>query len=151
GDLGNASRYLVVALQLYEALGYELWVARTRWSIARLSLAAGNFREAEHRLRDAIHDLEAKGLQNDTADAKLDLAEALLMLGRIEEVEALCGEVAFFYREAGLVTGALTAASFLKEAASRRVLSREHIDVVRHYLVAAREDPDLRFAPPTQI
>jgi tetratricopeptide (TPR) repeat protein len=148
GDLGNASKYFLLALQLYEALGYDLWTARTRWSIARLPLAAGNFREAETRLRLAVRQLEAKGLENDVADAKLDLAEALLMLGRVEEVESLCGEVAFFYRETGLVTGALMAATFLREAASKRLLRREHIDQVRTYLLAVRENPELPFARP---
>jgi thioredoxin-like negative regulator of GroEL len=135
-------------MQLFEELRQDVLVARTRWSIARLPLVAGNFVEAEHRLRTALRDLEAKGLQNDVADAKLDLAEALLMTGRLDEVEALCAEVAFYYRQAGLVTGALTAASFLKEAASKRRLSREHINTIRDYLFAVREDPELPFAPP---
>ena len=149
GDLGNSSKYLIIAMQLYEELRQDVWVARTRWSIARLPLVAGNFRDAEHRLRIAITHLEAKGLRNDVADAKLDLVEALLMTGQISEVESLCAEVAFFYREAGLVTGALTAASFLKEAASKRLLRQEHVTVVRNYLLAVREDPDLPFAPPS--
>jgi tetratricopeptide (TPR) repeat protein len=148
GDLGNASKYLLLALQLYEGLGYDLWTARTRWSIARLPLAAGNFREAENRLRIAIRDLEEKSLENDVADAKLDLAETLLMMGHSEEVESICSEVAVFYREAGLVTGALTAAMFLREAAAKRLLRRDHIAHVRAYLAAVREDPELLFAPP---
>jgi tetratricopeptide (TPR) repeat protein len=148
GDLGNAGKYLLIAMRLYEELRQDVSVARTRWSIARLPLVAGNFGEAENRLRVAVRDLEAKGLQNDVADAKLDLAEALLMTGRIAEVEMLCAEVALFYREAGLVTGALTAASFLKEAASKRLLRQQHIKMVRNYLLAVREDPDLPFAPP---
>lgn len=148
GDLGNSGKYLLIAVRLYEELGNDVVVARTRWSIARLPLVAGNFAEAEHRLRNAIRDLEAKGLRNDVADAKLDLAETLLMVGSLTEVEALCAEVAFFYREAGLVTGAMMAASFLKEAASQRRLRQEHIEIVRSYLLAVREDPELPFATP---
>jgi tetratricopeptide (TPR) repeat protein len=148
GDLGNAGKYLLIAMQLYEELRQDVSVARTRWSIARLPLVAGNFPEAERRLRIALRDLDAKGLQNDLADAKLDLAETLLMTGGLNEVEMLCAQVAFFYREAGLVTGALTAATFLKEAASKRLLRQEHVKVVRNYLLAVREDPELPFAPP---
>jgi tetratricopeptide (TPR) repeat protein len=148
GDLGNSAKYLLIAMQLYEELRQDVSVARTRWSIARLPLVAGNFPEAERRLRVALRDLDAKGLQNDVADAKLDLAETLLMTGGLNEVQMLCAEVALFYREAGLVTGALTAATFLKEAASKRLLRQEHIKVVRNYLLAVREDPELPFAPP---
>jgi hypothetical protein len=93
--------------------------------------------------------LESKGLLNDVADAKLDLAEALLMLENVDEVEYLCREVAHFYRETGLATGALTAAIFLREAATKRVLKREDIEHVRRYLAEVRENPDLLFVPPS--
>jgi tetratricopeptide (TPR) repeat protein len=148
GDLAKASEYFVVALQLYEGLGQHAWTARTRWSIARLPLVAGRFAEAASGLRHAIRVLQSKGLANDVADAKLDLAEALLMLGEVDEVEYLCREVAYFYRETGLATGALTAATFLREAATRRALRREDIEHMRRYLMEVRENPDLLFAPP---
>jgi tetratricopeptide (TPR) repeat protein len=148
GDLGKASEYFVIALQLYEALGQDAWIARTRWSIARLPLVAGLFSEAARGLRVAIRALELKGLVNDVADAKLDLAEALLMLGDVAEVEYLCGEVAHFYHEKALATGALMAATFLREVATKRALRREDIQHVRRYLVELRENPDLLFAPP---
>lgn len=147
GDLGKASEYFAIALQLYEGLGQPAWIARTRWSIARLPLVAGRFANAVSGLREAIRALESKGLFNDVADAKLDLAEALLMLGEVDEVEYLCREVAHFYRETGLATGALTAATFLREAAANRVLRREDIEHVRQYLVESRENPKLLFAP----
>jgi tetratricopeptide (TPR) repeat protein len=148
GDFGSASRYFLIALQLYEGLEQPAAAARARWSIARLSLVAGNFVDAVVRLRQAIIDLESKGLVNDVADAKLDLAEALLMNGEFSEVEIVCSEIAFFYRLAGLTTGALMAASFLREAASKRVLRRDDLQHVRTYLNAVREAPDLPFVPP---
>jgi tetratricopeptide (TPR) repeat protein len=148
GDLGNASKYLIIALQLFQGLGQGVKVARTRWSIARLSLAAGNFRDAERYLRVAQRDLEEKGLRSDATEARLDLAEALLMLDELEEVESLCTEVAGFYRQTRIVTGALTAATFLKEAAVKRLLRREHIQQVRDYLVELNEHPELAFATP---
>src|SRR5205823_8569248 len=89
-DFGNASKYFVVALQLYQGLRQYAWVVRTRWSIARLTLVAGSFQHAEGRLRAAVQSLESKGLLSDASDARLDLAEALLMLGRLDEVETLC-------------------------------------------------------------
>lgn len=148
GDLGTASRYFLIALQLYESLEQPASAARARWSIARLSLVAGNFVDAVVRLRRAVGELESKGLANDAADAKLDLAEALLMNGEFTEVESVCIEITFFYRLSGLTTGALTAASFLREAASKRVLRRDDVQHVRTYLSAVREAPDLPFVPP---
>jgi tetratricopeptide (TPR) repeat protein len=148
GDLGSASTYFLVALQLYENFNQHALAARARWSIARLSLAGGNFIEAVKRLRRVIPELESKGLMNDVADAKLDLAEALLMIGEISEVEMVCSEIAVFYRHSGIANGALLAAAFLREAAFKRTLRRHHLEHVRHYLSAVRETPDLPFAPP---
>jgi tetratricopeptide (TPR) repeat protein len=147
GDFGSASTYFLIALQLYESFGQQALAASTRWSIARLSLTAGNFLEAVKRLRRVIPELESMGRMNDVADAKLDLAEALLMMGDVSEVEMICGEIALFYRQSGIANGALVAAAFLREAASKRALRRHQLQHVRNYLSAVRERPDLPFAP----
>jgi hypothetical protein len=85
---------------------------------------------------------------DDAADAKLDLAEALLMLDELDEVEAICTELVRFYRQQNIITNALTAASFLNEAARRRSITRRDIRHVRRYLTDLREDPQLVFIPP---
>jgi hypothetical protein len=84
----------------------------------------------------------------DAARCQLDLAEALLMLGRFDEVQSVCGALVSYFRQARMITGALTAAAFLKEAASSGRLTRTHIDHVRTYLSQLEHRPELPFSPP---
>jgi tetratricopeptide (TPR) repeat protein len=150
-DLGNASKYFLLALQFYEASGQPVWVVRTRWSLARLALVAGNFKQASVSLRASIQELELKGLKSDAADAKLDLAETLIVLGEYAEIEALCSDVMLFYRNEEMITSALTAARFLKEAAAEHSIQRSDIAHVRSFLTQLRRDPNLLFAPPREL
>jgi AraC-like DNA-binding protein len=88
GDLVNASKSLLIALDVYGTLGMEALAARTRWSIARLYLMAKKYGEAEILLRAAVDDLEDRGFQSDAAEARLDLARTLTMLGRNEHANS---------------------------------------------------------------
>lgn len=148
GDLGSASHYALIALRLFEELDYTLTVIRTRFLIAQISLTAGHFREASRSFRQIASEFETAGAFDEAADVKLDLSEALLMLGELEEVEAVCTELVMFYRQQNIITNALTAVSFLKEAAAHRSISRQHIVHVRRYLADRKDDPELMFAPP---
>lgn len=82
GDMGSASKYLLIALQLYETMGHRAMVAQTRWCIASISLIAGNAADAAQRLPTLISNLTELGMAADAARAQLDLAEALLVLDR---------------------------------------------------------------------
>jgi tetratricopeptide (TPR) repeat protein len=148
GNIGLATKYLLIALQLNGTLGHKADSAQTRWSIALLPLVAGNFIDAEKRLREAVFELTSLGMASDAALAKLSLAEALHMLHRDDEVVAICSELVSYFRGARMVTGALTAVSFLKEAAAARRLTRRAIVYVREYLSELQERPALAFAPP---
>lgn len=151
GDTGSASRFLSIALQLYEGLEQHAMVLHTRWSIARLSLYAGNAADAAQRLPGLITEFQKLGMVGPAAHAQLDLAEALLLLGRFEEVPILCEGLVEFFRGAKILTGALTAAAFLKEAADSRVLTPRQIEHVRTYLGALERTPNLPFARPPTI
>lgn len=148
GDMALASHYFAIALQLYDGLGLGAMVAQTRWSVARLSLLAGNAAEAARLLPAIVDELRRFGMMNYAAHARLDLAEAYLILDRFDEVEAVCTDLVEFYRKAAIVTGALTAASFLKEVTKRRAATRRHFEHVRRYLSALERSPELLFAPP---
>jgi tetratricopeptide (TPR) repeat protein len=147
GDLGSASKYLLIALQLYESLDQRGRVVHTRWSIARLALSAGNARDAAQRLPSLILELSELGMVADAAYAQLDLAEALLLLERFDEVGDACRSLFAFFRGADMLSGALTAAAFLREGAIRGTLTRQHIEGVRTYLAALERHPDLVFIP----
>lgn len=150
GDIAAASKYFLIALQIYEGMDKRAMVVHTRWSIARLTLAAGNAAEAALRLPPLATQLAALGMTNDAARAQLDVAEAQLILGRYAEVEATCSQLFAFFRQAKLLTGAMTAAAYLGECAAQRKLTPRHIEHVRKYLTKLERAPDLVFAPPPE-
>lgn len=150
GRVGEASKCLLEALQLYEGLGQAAMVSHMRWSIARLLLFGGNAREASERLPICIEELRRLGMPGDAARAQLDLAEAMLIMERFEDVETVCAELVVFFRDAKMLTGATTAAAYLKEAAAARKLQRADIAHVRNYLANLQRSPSLPFAPPPE-
>lgn len=82
--------------------------------------------------------------------AELHRAEALLMLGRVDEVESTCAALVAYFRHANMVTGALTAVAFLKEAAAKRRITRQQIEHVRKYVEKLDSIPHLAFTPPPE-
>lgn len=150
GDLGVASQFALVALRLYEELGWTLMALRARWLILQISLTAGSVERVVEPLRALAAEFELRGSRDDAADVQLDVAEALIILGRLDEVEAICTELILYYRQQNVITNALIAVSFLKEVATRRVITAEHVQHVRQYLAERREDPTLAFAPPPE-
>jgi tetratricopeptide (TPR) repeat protein len=147
GDVGEASRCFLEALQLAEGLMLKARAARARWCIGWVALVAGDFSGAEKRLRASELEIAALGMADDVDSVKLHLAEAILMQGRFEEVELLAAGLVIRFGDAGLVTGALTAAAFLREAAAARTLTRRQVRHVREYLVQVKEHPALVFVP----
>jgi tetratricopeptide (TPR) repeat protein len=150
GDLGSASKYLRVALQIYEALEQTTMIVHVRWWIANVSLAGGNAIDAAQRLPAIINELEATGRASGAARARLDLAEALVQLGRFDEVHAIASALVTYFRNAKMITGALTAAAYLKEAAMNRSLTVDGVRHVKKYLADVERAPDLLFLPPPQ-
>jgi len=148
GNIDRAASYFSTALQIFERLELHARAARTRWSIGVVALASGRFEEAVHRLTAARAELFLFGMKSDAQLAALHLAEALVVLGRWKPVNSLCTELVVFFRASDMITGALTAASFLKEAAATRSLTRDQIGVVRQYLEALERQPALAFVPP---
>lgn len=146
-DPGQAAKYFVMALRLCEELGLATEVERARWGLGRVSLAVGNTADAVKRLRSTEEGFLALGMAADANRVRIDLAEALLVRGEFEEVERLCTSMVEFFRRANMLTGAHTAASFLREAAAQRTLTRPLIAHVRNYFENLDRVPDLAFAP----
>ena len=80
--------------------------------------------------------------------AGVDLAEALLVLERWEEIVKVATHAFRVLKKAGHLTGALTALAYLKEAAAKRQVAPETLKVVRDYLRRVEREPDLLFVPP---
>src|SRR5205807_720398 len=118
-----------------------------RWRIAAVALGTGDFTTADRQLSEVNFDSAVLGMDSDVALIKLDLAEAKLMLGDTAAVRRLCAEIFRFFREARMLTGALTAAAFLEDAARRDRLTPEHISHVRRFLHRLKDEPDALFLP----
>jgi len=150
GDLGSASKYLRIAQQIYEGLGQTAMVMYTRRWTANVILAGGNALDASQRLRSVINEFERVGMVGAAARARVDLAEALVQLGHFDEVHVIASALVTYFRNAKMITGALTAVAYLKEAAMNRSLTVEGVRHVKKYLADLERTPDLLFLPPPQ-
>ena len=150
GDYSNGVQQLLIALQLFSELRRTTEVLRVRWKLGAVALATGDLEGATRQLTAVNGECTVLGLDSDVALIKLDLAEAKLMLGETEAVRALCREIITFFRNADMITGALTAAAFLDENARQVRITRQHIDHVRRFVRRLKDDPEAVFVrPPT--
>jgi tetratricopeptide (TPR) repeat protein len=150
GDLDAASKYFAEALQWYEALDMSSMVVHTRWSIATLAVWAGDAAEACLRFPSIIRELESRGMLLDSAYARLDYVEALLRLGRPEAAHEESSTLVEFFSKAEILTGALTALAFMKEASAHRALTVLQVRAIQKYVRALADSPTLLFSPETE-
>jgi tetratricopeptide (TPR) repeat protein len=148
GNVGEASFHLRRALLLFRELDMESDCVRTEWGIGRIRVALGHYADAILCLHEAAARFERLGMITDAALVGLDVADALMAAGRTREISPLASHLFEVFREAGMLTGALTALAYLKEAAADGTLTPEGVDSVRRFLRRAERQPDLLFAPP---
>jgi tetratricopeptide (TPR) repeat protein len=148
GDLAVASAHALVALRAYEELGHDVLVLRAKWLISRIALTAGRFADAARQLAELAVAFENVGNTDDAADLRLDLAEALLMLKRYDDVGAICTELVIYYNQRCVFPSAAAAAAFLQECNNAHRLDPSHIKYVREYLTKIKTRPTLEFTPP---
>jgi tetratricopeptide (TPR) repeat protein len=151
GEFGEASKYLLIALQLYNAMDKPAMALRMRWTIARTTLAAGNISGAISQLQQVIDAFENQEMKQDAHDAKVDLAEAYFLTDKIDEAETMLNDAVAYYRSQDIITAALPAVSFLKECAARKRLSRERFAHVRKFLDDLKRDRVIAFTPPADV
>jgi tetratricopeptide (TPR) repeat protein len=150
GNLGDAATLFHSALVIFRESGPVSERISTEWGIARVVLHGGKPREAVHQLRDVIAQFDAIGMESDAALARVDMSEALLVLERWEEIVKVAGHAFRVLKKAGILTGALTAFAYVKEAASKRRLTPGALKAVREYLRRVEREPDLLFIPPPE-
>ncbi|HEY6138961.1 MAG TPA: hypothetical protein VI670_14465 [Thermoanaerobaculia bacterium] len=143
----DACLYFAQALSLYEALGLETEKIRTRWSLGRLSVAAGKVDEGVGRLRETKREFEALGLTNEAAQVTLDIVEALLARGETAEVSQLCAGLVESFVAAGMTGNALTALGYLREAVASGCADRDLVEQVRAYIAGGPETAERPFNP----
>jgi tetratricopeptide (TPR) repeat protein len=148
GDIGEATRCFLLALQAWESLDAPAQGTLTRRNIGYLALVAGNAPEALRRLTVALESAERLGLRKDAELMRLDIAEAHLAMNQYDEAALICRSSVALFTAAGMSIAARTAASYLQEAAKHRTLSVAKIRHVKHFLRRLDEQPQLVFALP---
>ncbi|HET9146359.1 MAG TPA: hypothetical protein VFN81_09770 [Sphingomicrobium sp.] len=134
GNLSEASMLFGAALMIFREVGPTEDRISTEWGLARVVLHDGKARDAVRQLRDVIAAFEDLGRVTNVALAGIDLAEALLVLERWDEIVKIAAHAFRVLKKAGHLTGALTALAYLKEAAAKRQLTPQTLKAVREYL-----------------
>ncbi|HYC88574.1 MAG TPA: hypothetical protein VEO54_05135 [Thermoanaerobaculia bacterium] len=147
GKLGEAAVLFTKALTILREIGPVADRVSAESGLARVVLHGGNPTEAIRRLREVIAAFEQMGMVSDAAMASLDMADAFLVLKRPEQIEKIAAHAFRVLKKAGVLTGALTALAYLKEAAASRRVSPAVIDGVRRFLRRAEREPELLFIP----
>ncbi len=149
-ELSEASMHFHTALMLYREVGPTIERLCTEWSIARVFLQSGKFAEAVRRLRAVESEFESRGMVTDAALVGLYMAEAFLALGQYRPIVDLASRLFGVFMDAGMLTSALTAIAYIKDAAASETLTKSGIDAVRKFLRRVERQPDLLFVPPPQ-
>ncbi|MEO8382687.1 MAG: tetratricopeptide repeat protein [Acidobacteriota bacterium] len=148
GNLSEASMLFHKALVIFRELGPEWDRLATEWGLARVVLHGGNREDAVQRLRHVAAGYERRGMVSDGALVWLDIVEALVASGQAKQVVEIATRLFRIFKDAGMMTGALTALAYLKEAAVAGRLTSAGVGAVRTYLRRAGRQPELVFARP---
>jgi tetratricopeptide (TPR) repeat protein len=148
GKLSDAAMLFNTALVIFRETGPASERISTEWGLARVVLDSGNASEAVRRLRNVMAAFEELGMVMDAAVAGLDIADALLLLAQPEQIVKVATHSFRVLKKAGVITSALTALAYLKEAAADRRLQPRIIQDIRTFLRRAQRDPELVFVPP---
>ena len=149
GRLAEAMHSLQFATVLYDEAGTATEAARVRYSVALLLATEGKRSEAKARLQEVKAAFERLGMVHTAVVAGLDLAELVLLENNFKEVEEICRIAMRQFESASVahLSEALTALTFLREAAEQRRATQETVWHVRTYLRRLPDEPALLFAP----
>lgn len=148
GDAARATPLLLDARLTYARREVRTEVVRADWKLAVLARVTGRFEESIAQLRAVRKASEELGMADEAANVTLDLMESLLLTGRKQEIVKLCNDVMRHYRRAGKLRQALTAAAYLKEAATEGRIGVKAVQHVRSFVQRLDRQPDLLFTPP---
>lgn len=148
GEHQKAGECFFAALTLWNELGAEVERVRTRWSIGALLRAKGDLDGAIEHIDSARRAFEKMGVVNDAALARLELAEALLLADRPDEVPDLLRNVVVSFTSEGIMQNAKIALAYLREAVEAAAIEPHIIRHVRDYLEDLPANPASVFLPP---
>jgi tetratricopeptide (TPR) repeat protein len=147
-NLADASMHFHQALVIFREIGPAPDRVATEWGLARIVLHGGDPSEAIRRLRGVAAEYESRSMISDAALVRLDIVEALLSLGNTKQIVEIAARLFLTFKEAGMITGALTAMAYMKEAAAAGKLTPAGVNTLRTYLRRTARQPRLIFVPP---
>jgi tetratricopeptide (TPR) repeat protein len=148
GDHGAARRYFEAAVDGFRRLGLATEVTRAEWGLALLALAENRPMDAVTQLHELQRRFTEQGLLIDAALVALDSMEGSYALGETRKIATLASQLTSTFTSAGLMTSALTAFAYLREAVADGAISPSVIDHVRKFIRRIEREPLLLFAPP---
>ena len=147
GELNNAVLMLHEARQLKQDLGMPVEVNRCDWNLARVLLQTGEFAKALPRFWQARQFFLENHMADDAGLAGLDMADAAIALGRLDEARNLVGAVLSEFTTAKLNDRALTALAYLRDVLPTTSQPSNAVRHVRRYLDRLQSEPALLFLP----
>jgi tetratricopeptide (TPR) repeat protein len=147
-NLGEASLQFHRALVIFREIGPASERLSTEWGLCRVVLHGGDRSEAIRRLRTVAAEFEKSSMVTLAALVRLDIVEVLLALGETKQIAEVAGRSFRVFKDAGMMTGALTAMAYMKEAATAGKLTAAGVDAVRTYLRRSARRTELPFQPP---
>ncbi len=148
-DLSAAVQHFHRSLQAFRELGMDAESIRPEWGFALVVLASGKAEDAL-RFEEVRAKLHGRAMLTDEALVALDACDALHALGRDADILALASEIIGTFTDAGMLTAALAAFAYLKEAAENERMSPAVIEHVRTFMTQLQREPTLLFCPPPE-
>ncbi|HEX3581728.1 MAG TPA: tetratricopeptide repeat protein [Thermoanaerobaculia bacterium] len=152
-ELGNTSAAVQSfhkSIAAFRELGMSAEVLRPEWGMALVVLASDQPAEALRRLDRVRAAFHTRSMLTDEALVSLDMMDALHALARDSEIVALATQIIQTFTRAGMLTSALTAFAYLKEAATRGAVTPRLTKHVRDFLSDLERQPALLFCPPNE-
>jgi tetratricopeptide (TPR) repeat protein len=150
-ELTHASQSFHRAMLAFRQVGNLSGEIQSRWGLALAVQRDGRYHIAISRLQEVREAFVKLGAVTDAALVTLDMMETFLLLEKPREVQQSAGNIVKLFKSAGVVTGALTAADYLKKAAAMRTVTPSIVEYIRRYFRRVDLQPDLAFVPPTAL
>lgn len=134
GNITTAIEHITLAIAEYEVLGMDVEATRGRWQLATTLVSAGKFNAALSLFERAWKEFESLDMEADAALVALELAEALLVIGKPERVPQICRTLLDRFTRAGMTSRAITALSYLREVVAIGKAQPPVVRQVREFL-----------------
>ncbi|HEX2831504.1 MAG TPA: hypothetical protein VHW00_00725 [Thermoanaerobaculia bacterium] len=145
-----AAPFFFEALRLYEDLGLEIERLRTAWSLGLLAMRTlGATPDVVERLRQVAAGFTDRGSLSDAALVWLDIAEQQILAEEYDGIVELARHLIERFTAVGMLTSAITALQFLRDAALSRHLTAGDIGHLKSFFLRLGREPELPFTPPS--